>query len=228
VFGAWVLPGILSPLAASVTRDWLPYLLLLMFYWQAGQFVTRVDFAFQSKLIRWDERLVAPLLKRCAESRAGRWLLTYLELAYLFCYISMPLGLAALYVMHMRNEAGRFWEVVLLATYACYAMLPFLQTVPPRLLDKGLQPPRNKVRAFNLWILRHASIHANTCPSAHVACTTACALVLLSVAPWLGLVFLAVAVSIAFGAVFGRYHYAADAILGGAVAIVAYLLSTFL
>ncbi|HSW39235.1 MAG TPA: phosphatase PAP2 family protein, partial [Acidobacteriota bacterium] len=68
-----------------------------------------------------------------------------------------------------------------------------------------------------------ASIHANTCPSAHVACTAACAFVLLSLAPPVGLVFLVIAVSISLGAVAGRYHYLADAILGWLVAILGYL-----
>lgn len=53
----------------------------------------------------------------------------------------------------------------------------------------------------------------------------ACALVLLRIAPlWVGVVFLWVAVTIALGAVGGRYHYAADAILGSAAAVAAFLI----
>jgi PAP2 superfamily len=223
VLSAWVLPGFLPPLAASVARDWLPYLLLLMFYWQAGQFVTRVDAGFQGWLERWDRRLVNPAIEWCADHRPGRWFLIYLELAYLFCYVSMPLGLATVYLMRMGREADHFWAVVLPATYICYGMLPFLQTIPPRMLEKTVQPPPNKIRAFNLWILRHASIHANTCPSAHVACTAACALVLLRLDVAVGMVFVGIAISIALGAVAGRYHYTIDAILGAIVAVGAYL-----
>jgi membrane-associated phospholipid phosphatase len=84
--------------------------------------------------------------------------------------------------------------------------------------------PCTGVRKFNLWILRHASIHANTFPSAHVASSTACALALLTLAPaWVGLIFLWITVSIAIGTVTGRYHYTADAILGSMVASVAFL-----
>ncbi|HSW39948.1 MAG TPA: hypothetical protein VLL97_10700, partial [Acidobacteriota bacterium] len=160
VISAWLLPQALPPLAASVCRDWLPYLLMLMFYWQAGQFVTRVDLGFQNRLEQLDRRLVNPALNWCARNAVGRWILTYLELAYLFCYVSMPLGLAALYVMRMAHEADYFWTAVLLASYVCYGMLPFLQTMPPRMLEQTLQPPHGKVRGLNLWILQHASIHA--------------------------------------------------------------------
>jgi membrane-associated phospholipid phosphatase len=161
----------------------------------------------------------------------GGWILAYLELAYLFCYVSMPLGLGTLYLLRLGRDADHFWTVVLLSAYACYGMLPFLQTRPPRMLGEkwsSLVRP-GKVRVFNLWILRHASIHANTFPSAHVASTVACALVLLRFGPaWVGLGFLFIALSIALGAVAGRYHYAADAILGALVALAAFLLETVL
>jgi len=52
---------------------------------------------------------------------------------------------------------------------------------------------------------------------------------LLRVGPvWVGLGFLAIAISIALGAVAGRYHYLADAILGFLVAGAAWLGGTAL
>jgi hypothetical protein len=230
IFAAFVLPLLAPRLAASVTRDWIPYLLLLMFYWQAGQFVTHADVEVEARLEQLDRRVVAPALEWCAGHRAGAWILTYLELAYLCCYISMPAGLATLYLLRQGYQADHFWTVVLLATYPCYGLLPFIQTRPPRVLgEKWSVVPSGKVRAFNLWILRHASIHANTFQSAHVASTMACAFILLHLAPaWVGAIFLLIAVSIALGAVAGRYHYAADAVLGTIVALVAYVNKTAL
>jgi membrane-associated phospholipid phosphatase len=85
------------------------------------------------------------------------------------------------------------------------------------------------VRAFNLWILQRGSIQANTLPSAPVAISAACALSLLRFGPlWAGALFLWIAVSIALGAVFGRYHYTLDAILGFFVAGTALLAGTIL
>jgi len=225
-FAAVILPRFVSPLAASVTRDWIPYLLLLMFYWQGGWFVTRADVAFEARLQRWDATLVIPALEWCSHHTPGKWILSYLEVAYMFCYASMPLGLAALYLLRQGAQAGHFWTVVLLATYPSYGMLPFIPTRPPRALAEKwpVRPSSTGIREWNLWILQHASIHANTFPSGHVATSFACALVLLRFAPlWLGLVFLWIAISIALGAVAGRYHYAADAILAASIAIVVFL-----
>jgi len=221
-----VLPKILAPALASGIRDWALYALLLMFYSQAGHFVTRVDVEFQARLERLDWRIVAPALRWCKRSPVGPWILTTLELAYLLCYVSMPVALGVLYLLGMRQQADRFWTVVLLATYACYAMLAVVQTQSPRMLPekRSVQALPGKVRSLNLWILRHASIHTNTFPSAHVASTTACALVMLALSPGVGWVFLVIAILIALGTVAGRYHYAADAILGAIAALAAFVI----
>jgi hypothetical protein len=214
-----------SAFAPPVIRDWLPAALVLMVYWQAGQFFTSPDEKLQNRLLGIDRRIVLPVATRLSGTRPGRLLLTGWELAYLFCYPMVPMALGALYLVHARGQADRFWTVVLAATYACYLMVPFIQTLPPRFLTyaEGFTPPASPVRRFNLWILRGASIQMNTFPSAHVASSMACALVLLGVSISAGSLLLAIAVGIAMGAVLGRYHYAADAILGALVALAAVL-----
>jgi hypothetical protein len=227
LFVTLLLPGLVSRSAVEVVRDWVPFLLLTMFYWQAGQFVTRTDTRLEERLQRLDRSIVAPLLEWCARSRLRGPIFTYLEIAYLSYYLSLPLSLAALYLTGRRSQSDLFWTVVLLASYGCCAALPFLPTRPPRALAEKWSEalPAGKVRAFNQWILRGGSIQTNTFPSVHVAAATACALVLLSGGPlWVGLVFLWIAFSIALGAVGGRYHYAADAVLGAAAAGAALLI----
>ena len=222
-----VVPNLTSLRAAVIIRDWIPLLLLPLFYWQGGQFVIREDVDFENKLERLDARLVAPVFDRCLRSPLRDWIFIYLEIGYLSYYLVLPLSLAALHIAGKDRGAGLFWTVVLLAAYGSCATLPFLNTRPPRVLGEkwSTDLPQSKVRAFNLWVLRQGSIQANTCPSAHVAIGAACALVLWRLAPlWVGLVFLWLAVTIALGAVGGRYHYALDAALGGASAVAAFLI----
>jgi membrane-associated phospholipid phosphatase len=72
-------------------------------------------------------------------------------------------------------------------------------------------------------LLGATSIQVNTFPSGHAAEALAATLLLLG-APWpiaAGMFLNALAISA--GTVFGRYHYAADAIAGWAVAIVVWL-----
>ena len=225
---ACVLPRLVPPLPASVVRDWLPAALMLLVYWQAGAFFMRVDQEFQDRLERFDERVAGPMFRWVARRRARVWIAGSLELSYLLCYPMIPMSLGALYLLRMARYADHFWTVVLISTYVSYGMLPFFQTLPPRMLNEPwLTPlPANPVRTFNLWLLRHASIHANTFPSAHVASAMSAGLVLLKLAPWgVGALFLTIAIGITFATFAGRYHYVADAIVGAALAVLVFLVT---
>lgn len=227
---AYLLPRMMPALAVSVVRDWLPAALVLLVYWQAGEFFLKADQGFQDRLERIDARMVAPMLRRLSRGRVGMWIAAYLELAYLLCYPMIPMSVGTLYVLRLGRHADSFWIVVLVSTYLSYGALPFLQTLPPRMLEEPwLEPlPQTPVRKFNLWILRHASIHVNTFPSAHVAASTGAALVLTSLAPWpVGLAFLALAAGIGVGTFAGRYHFAADAVAGSGVAAIVFLVTSW-
>jgi membrane-associated phospholipid phosphatase len=91
------------------------------------------------------------------------------------------------------------------------------------MLDETWLPksPPLPLRRLNLWLLRNASIHANTFPSAHAASSSGAALALAYLAPWpVGVVFGALAAGIGFGTLCGRYHYVLDAVAGSGVALV--------
>ncbi len=201
----------------SIARDWLTVGLFLVPYWQTGQFFLAPNRAVQERLMAFDRWLMPKAATTSGTPRTGLGMV--LEIAYLFCYPLVPLGLAALYLTHQRRNIAGFWLVVLIATYICYAITPFLPALPPRDLAKGKPAVAGKARVFNRWILQHGSIHAISFPSAHVASTFAVSLVLLHFMPAIGLAFLFVSVWIAIGAVVGRYHYALDVLLGAATAL---------
>jgi membrane-associated phospholipid phosphatase len=215
---AWFLP----PLYVSVLRDWLTVGLFLVPYWQTGQFFQGPNHRIEQRLMAFDRWLMPGTAATSGTARTGLgWAL---EIAYAFCYPFVPLGLLALYVMGQRQHAAGFWLVVLIATYLCYVITPFVPAYPPRDLAGG-KPPRaqvGKARVFNRWILQYGSIHAISFPSAHVASSFAVALALIYYSPVVGCVFLFVAVWISLGAVVGRYHYALDVIAGVVTALVVF------
>jgi membrane-associated phospholipid phosphatase len=223
--GAAAAQSLVHPMVGIVARNWLPVILIPMAYWQTGQFVLPLNKAWQSKLQRFDQK---PFLARIClpvNSPALKFLHTILELSYLFCYPMVPLGLAALYSMGMSAFAEEFWNIVIPPAYACYATFPFMQTLPPRAIEDSTawQPRQTKLRTLNLFVLRHVSIQANTFPSGHVAASLAISLELIRLTPWVGLVFLCIAASIAAGAFIGRYHYALDVLLGAGLAAASFL-----
>ena len=216
---------LLPPSSVSVLRDWLTAALLLVPYWQTGQFFLGPNIQIQDRLAAFDRWL----LPRVAEtSGTARTRLGWsMEVAYLFCYPLVPLGLLALYATGLSDHVSNFWFVVLVSTYICYAFTLFVPALPPRVLAGGqiTSTPQGKARIFNRWLLSHGSIHAISFPSAHVASAMAVSLVLLRVVPLVGLAFLAVSIWISIGAVVGRYHYALDVLWGAATALVVFLAS---
>jgi membrane-associated phospholipid phosphatase len=219
----------LSPGHLSILRDCLTVVLFLVPYWQTGEFFLQPNLKMQNRLLTFDRWLLPGIAAKSGTERTAIGFL--LEVAYLFCYPLVPLSLLAVHMAGLREKVGGFWFVVLVSTYICYAVTPFVPAFPPRSLicdqaDTSV-PARdaNKGRIFNRWILKHGSIHAISFPSAHVASAFAIALVFLRYAPPLGVVFLVLGVLISFGAVVGRYHYALDVLLGAATALAVFLAS---
>jgi len=235
---------------ASPLRDWLPALLMLLAYRESGLFIKadpahRLDHLF----IVWDRwmlhsRWVEGLLNACAP-----WLQHYLEMCYLLCYPLVPLGFAALYLsrpasaaqreprgleahvdhppLHLAAVFDKFWTTVLLATLFCYAIYPVFPLTPPRLLfnDVPGPPVPPLLRHMNLWVLDRLSVQACVFPSAHAAAVTATALAIRAYLPRLGILFCLAALSVAVATVYGRYHYAADALAGVLVGVAAFVIS---
>jgi membrane-associated phospholipid phosphatase len=211
--------------SGSVVRDWLPAALLLIPYWQAGQFFTGPDERIQKWLAQTDEKALRVLRRIIGSSESGGWA-RYFETAYLMCYPLVPIGMAALYLGHHRAAADFYWIVVALASDICFAVTIFVPAMPPRLLPgrtTEFAVAANDVRKLNLEVLNRGSIQAITFPSAHVASTTAVALVLIRFLPVTGAILLVIAASIAIGAFLGRYHYFLDVALGALEAAAVFL-----
>lgn len=210
----------LSPVQVSILRDWLPVVLMLVPYWQTGQFFTGPNKKVQAGLAEIDRRLLTsmPHIGRMV----GRYPRLFLELAYMLCYPLVPLGLAVLYVAGMQQYVSVYWFIVLVPTYFCYAITPFVPALPPRSItgEPGLVESRDKARVMNLWLLKYGSIQAISFPSAHVASALAVSFVLLRFVPIAGVIFLMVSFGIAVAAVVGGYHYAIDVLLGAAMTLV--------
>jgi membrane-associated phospholipid phosphatase len=216
-----------SPLASSVLRDWLPAALLLVPYWQIGQFFTAPDPTTETRLAAFDRAFFRALGIQPARVSISVGLATYFQLAYVLVYPMIPLGLAALYLTGLRRDVDYYWLVVLPATYLCFAITPFVRALPPRLLPgyETFPLPSTRIGALNRGILDRASIQAITFPSGHVASAMAAALVLLRLEPALGAIFLWIAFSIAAATIVGGYHYAADVLLATAIALLVFAMT---
>ena len=205
----------------------MPLVYLLAGYWLPAMLVREPDTRLERRLLAVDYALFGTNGLRRFERSAPRILIEYLELAYLLCYAVVPAGFAILLLAGYGEGAlDRFWSVVLLASFICYGLLPWLPSRAPRAIEAASGATRSSVRRLNLAVLDRASVQWNTFPSGHTAASLATALAVGAHMPIAGVVFGVVALSIAAGSVAGRYHYAADAIIGAAVAVLVFLTVT--
>ena len=146
-----------------------------------------------------------------------------LEAAYAGVYLLVPIALLLLLALFPASDPDAFWSVVLITDFVCFGVLPWVQTRPPRALEGG-EPWTSSIRSFNLRLLGATSIQVNTFPSGHAAeGLAAFLLVLAAPLPIVALMFVA-ALAVSAGAVFGRYHFLADALAGWAVAVVVFVI----
>jgi membrane-associated phospholipid phosphatase len=206
-----------APANAIVSVWILPPLLLLTAYWTSGLLFVAPMPRAESWLRSTDDAL---RIDRLA-ARAPRWLAEVLEFAYSGVY---PVVLIAMYLgLTTGVDPDRFWTVVLVTDFVCFGCLPWIQTRPPRAFITA-PPWRSEWRRVNLRLL-DASVQVNTFPSGHAAEGLAAALLLTGASPSIAAWTFVSAVAISAGAVFGRYHYAADAIAGWIVAFIVWSLA---
>ena len=210
--------------AAALGWAVVPSLALLVTYRVSGAFFVRASPRLERLLLTIDDALLSRTGVLRAYREAPTGLRELFELCYLLVYGLLPAGAVVLLLSRRADALGQYWATVFLAELACYAVLPWLQSRPPRALEPG---GRNgaSARKLNLWLLRHGSIEVNTCPSGHAAGAVAVALAMWSAAPAAGAVLILVAVGTTLATVLGRYHYALDSILGVAVAVGSWILS---
>jgi membrane-associated phospholipid phosphatase len=222
----------------ATLADFYPALLLLLAYRESGLLVSP-DTAhhWDYKFVQWDRVLLHSGFVQTILQAGAPWLEHYLEFAYLLCYPLVPLGAAAVQYTSLqrhnsepqaiksRGAMNNFWSTVSLATLICYAVYVFLPLTPPRVLFADVPGPHVDplLRNWNFWLLDHYSVSACIFPSGHVAAATAVALAVRKNAPRLGGWFVFLAASIAAATVYGRYHYAADALAGALVGTASYV-----
>ena len=205
----------------------LPLAYLLTGYWLPALLVQQPNVRFERRLLEFDRRLFGADGLVHFERSAPRALIEYLELAYLLCYAVVPAGYACLVLAgHGADAIDRFWSIVLLAAFMCYGLLPWLPTRAPRAVEPARGEARSTIRRLNLAVLDRASVQWNTFPSGHTAASLATAVAVGVDMPLAGIVLGVVALSIAAGSVVGRYHYAADALAGAAVVVLALLMAS--
>jgi membrane-associated phospholipid phosphatase len=220
---------VLIPVIArfNYARDWLPVALVLTAYREMDWFQpAQRDYHLEFSGIEWDRLLFYGWGIQRAIEALGPVLPAYLEFAYLLVYGIFAFVVAAMYLASKRNRIESVLTVYLLGTLLAYALFPYFPSVPPRVLFGAADAPHyaSLLRRFNLFLVNDYGIHSSVFPSAHVSSAFSGAWALILFVPehkWLGRGMLIYALSVAIAVVYGRYHFAVDALAGFGVSLIA-------
>ena len=208
-------------------RDWVPQALMILAYKQSGWFApAQHTNALEHDWILWDRLLLDTLGGRRLIESSGAIVPALLELSYSLVYALPPITMAVLYVLRLRRRSDTLLTIYLLGLLLCNAQFPFWPSEPPRAVFPGQDMPTvvTPIRQFNLWLVGNYGIHTSVFPSAHVSGAFAAAMAMAYLAPRrraLVLAYFGYAALVGVATVYGRYHYAVDALGGFIVGTVA-------
>jgi membrane-associated phospholipid phosphatase len=213
--------------ALSMARDWLPLAVLVLAYREMGWFAPQQHtFELENSWIVWDRMLLTDWGLQAGIESLGPLLPALLELCYALVYAIGPFCLGAIYAWGTRGRADAFLFRFLSGTVLSYALFPYFPSEPPRAVFPAENLPAFDTifRQFNWWLLGGHGIHTSVFPSAHVSSAYAAAFALFRVVPerkWAGWGITVLATGIFWATIYGRYHYAVDAVAGLLVAVAA-------
>lgn len=215
----------------GMTRDWFPLVLALLAYREMGWFQPAAhSYKLERIWIEWDRILLRGWALHSIIERFAPVLPAVLEIAYSLVYAIAPFSLVMLYVYRHRERADRFLFIFLLGVLLAYVQFPWWPSEPPRTVFPGEDFPsvESIFRRFNLALVGGYGIHTSVFPSAHVSGAFSAAFAMMRILPekpWVGRALFALAVLIAVATVYGRYHYAADAVAGFAISLAAFAIA---
>ena len=205
-----------------------PVLLTTAYYTQLGLLAAGAAHYHDAVVQRWEAALfgsqVSITWHQAMPSLALSWIM---HLAYWAYYPIVAGALVVLWMRAGREAYARGGFIVTLAFYLCYTVFALFPVMGPRHFFGDATGPIAEILPARLMrSAQHgASAMGTAFPSSHVAVCW-CAVYALwrdlrRLAWWLA----PVAVALAFGTVYGQFHYGVDALAGAALALLLVLLA---
>ena len=219
-----------TPLIFQFLRDWYPLSTIALFYFEMGK-LTQMVFQryFDETVILWEKRVFKGMPSLELSRRFPSVILSeILHLCY-FSYYVIAVFLAAW--LYFKGEMDPFRGTVFAETLTfnlsllCY---PFLPATGPRYLFEKIHGPLSKGFFFRLThaIVSRGSSKGTAFPSSHVSLSVVVLLCALRYDSTAFLVLLPVCIGLTISTVYGRFHYAVDALAGAVLAGIVFGITT--
>ncbi|MDE0322484.1 MAG: phosphatase PAP2 family protein [Candidatus Poribacteria bacterium] len=218
------------PFPLQFLRDWYPLSTIAIFYFEMGK-LTQMMFQhyFDETVIHWEKRVFKGMPSLELSDRFPSIILSeILHLCY-FSYYVIAVFLAAW--LYFGGRIGPFQETVFAETLTfnlsllCY---PFLPATGPRYLFEKIQGKLSNGFFFRLThsIVSRGSSKGTAFPSSHVSLSVIVLLYALRYDSTAFLILLPMCIGLTLGTVYGRFHYAIDALVGAALAGIVFGITT--
>lgn len=203
----------------------VPPLVFFVFYRESMAVLGSPTLAFHDAALIAVERNATAAIPTLPWRWAGEWF----AFAYM-AYVPMLLvATVALFAAEARGAAAPVSRTLRCVCYvwaACFTAYLLFPILGPRFLDPALHAARLGPGPFSRLAVanQRLMLRGGAFPSAHVAATTVAFLGLWSWRRRLFWALLPIGASLALGAVYLGYHYVADVIAGGGLAVCAFVL----
>ncbi|RKU36797.1 hypothetical protein C6495_02855 [Candidatus Poribacteria bacterium] len=209
-------------------RDWYPLSTIALFYFEMGK-LTRLVFHrfFDDAIIQWEKRVFRGMPCIELSHKFPSLLLSeVLHLCY-FSYYVIAVFLAAW--LYFQGKVVPFQETVFAETLTfnlsllCY---PFIPATGPRYHFDKIEGKLASGFFFRLThaILSTGSSKGTAFPSSHVSLSVIVLLCALRYDTTAFLILLPLCTGLTLGTVFGRFHYAIDALAGAVLAVLIFVI----
>lgn len=214
------------PIPLQILRDCYPIATILIFYLEIPPLAQMVLRGYlDDKVIKWEERLFngQPSIY-LSERFSSKWVSELLHLCY-FSYYPIVFGLVGVLYLQGRHDA--FHEVVfgeILTFNLCLIWYIFMPVMGPRYKFERISGRLADGLLFKLihMILSGASSKGTAFPSSHCAITVIVVLYAAHYHPIAFTILCPFGVGLIVGTIYGRFHYALDAILGTILGVVVF------
>lgn len=235
----WPLPFVAKAVAGLSERargrlrsalDWTPLLIIPLLYTELAVLNQSVHGGayFDNVIIGVEQKLFNGMPSDLwADAAPYLWLSEPLHAAYLSYYVIVFTPPLILFLQR-RTEAFRTGMfTVMLAFFAHYVFFIFFPVQGPRYL---YAPPGGHLATGYFYGIAHKLLEAGSAqgsafPSSHVGVSVAQTLITLRLLPKFGVAAAVLTAGLAFGAIYGGFHYAADAISGAILGTVVFLVA---
>jgi membrane-associated phospholipid phosphatase len=210
--------------------DWTPLLLIPLLYTELAVLNRSVHGGryFDDLIIAVEQKLLGGMPSDAwADAAPFLWLSEPLHAAYLSYYIIIFTPPLILFVRKRTEDFRRCVFTVMLAFFAHYVFFIFFPVQGPRYL---YAPPGGHLATGYFYGVAHKLLEAGSAqgsafPSSHVGVSVAQSLITLRLLPRFGIVAAILTAGLAFGAIYGGFHYATDALAGALLGTIVFLVS---